>query len=253
MTNNYLAKKVSDKIQTIILILLSAFYVFKVLYNQTETSEVVLQSFVAALTLLAVWSLYILHSNFASYVVLLLIGYIDGAYNFLRWFLSFNFQNGFVGDFPWINLVLLVGSVYLFLMAISFFLHEGFTFNRECFNLTQLLILFPILMFLTYGMNILIAVLVVEFVACNYRPIASHFLMLSKSIVLPFALGKIIATEGIANTNFGHWFLTILALYIIFLIVIDFFKEYKKHKEETCVDCDIKKEVEPANFDKFAL
>lgn len=236
-----LEKKGFLKAQTIILILLSAFYAFSILYYERGFADIFIKTIVVILVLLAVWSLFLnkSHSNFASYFVLLLLGYVNGASGFINWLLSYSAEFGFIGNFPKMNFMLLLGSIYLAYMTVMYFLEEGFTFHKECFNLTQLLILFPILMFLTYGINALIAVLVIEFVACNYRPIASHFLMLSKSIVFPFGFIRVLYNNGFSMTTFGQWIITALAVYIIYLLIIDFFVEYKKHKTEVCVACEV--------------
>lgn len=227
-----LSKKTSRELQIVLLIGLSLYYIVAEIYGLRGAYNITLNVIVVALVLTAVWLLFlnVSHSNFASYLVLLLLGYIDGGHSFIRWLFSYSFQNGFTGNFPLRNFLLFIGSIYLTLMAISYFIDEGFRFHRECFNLDQLLILFPVLMFLTYGINILLAVLVVEFVACNYRPIASHFLMLSKTIVIPFAFVRTVVTFSVSSLNLGQWILTVLAVYVIFLIIKDFFKAYDEHK-----------------------
>lgn len=238
MSIKSLNRKINKKTQAIILVVLSLLYGFSSIYNSIDTLDYLINSIVVILVLIAVWILFInaRHSNFASYFVLLLLGFIDHVTIFFKWLFSLNLSNGFIVDFPWLSVILLPFAIYLAIMSISVFIDDGFQFNRECFNLDQLIILFPILMFLTYGINVLLAVLVIEFVACNYRPIASHFLMFSKSIVIPFTFFKILYKDGISALNMGNWLLSILAVYVILLILKDLVEDYKKHKN---IDRDI--------------
>lgn len=233
--------KINRNIQAIILVILSGLYGFSSIYGSLDAYDYVVNSIVVFLVLLAVWALFIHknHSNFASYLVLLLLGFIDHAFNFIKWGFSLNFETGFVGAFPWLDFVLMLGSIYLILISISVFLDDGFKFNKECFRFDQLIVLFPILMFLTYGINVLLAVLVVEFIACNYRPIASHFLMFSKSIIIPFTFFRLWYQNGISSLNIGNWILAILALYVIVLIIIDLINDYKYFKSSQSDACVI--------------
>lgn len=224
--------KINRKLQTVIFITLSAFYFFSKLYGYNDVFNLILNSSIAILVLIAVWKLFLNHFNFASYFVLLIIGYFDGAFEFVEFLLSYNFTSGFALSFSWVNLVLLLGSIYLIIRAIYFFHEEGgLTFNRESFNLDLLLILFSGLIFLSYGANTLIAVLIVEVIAWNYRPLASHFLMLSKSIIFPFNFIKVAIEGNLLNNSADFWITAILGVFVIFLIVKDFYSEYTKPTE----------------------
>lgn len=232
MELKFTTHKINRNLQTIIFIVLSAFYFFSNLYNQEGFLDISLNIIIGSLVLVAVWKLFINHFNFASYFVLLIIGYFDGAFEFIKYLLSFNMTSGFALSFSWINLVFLVGSIFLILMAIYFFHEEGgLTFNKESFNLDLLLILFSVLIFLSYGANTLIAVLIVEVVAWNYRPLSSHYLMLSKSIVFPFKFIKVALDGNLLNNSAYFWITSILAVFVIFLIIKDFYSEYTKPKE----------------------
>lgn len=243
-----LNKKINKNTQIIILAIMSMLYIFSSVYGLNTAYDYISNFIVVTLVLMAVWALFINvdHSNFASYFVLLMLGFIDHVSIFIRWLFSFNIDLGFTGSFPWLSFILVPFAIYSAIMAISVFLDEGFEFNRECFNLDQLIILFPILMFLTYGINVLIAVLVVEFVACNYRPIASHFLMLSKTIVIPLSIVTVIFQGGASFLSLGNWLLSILAIYVIILISKDLIMDYKRYKHftgEVCEDCNNQQEV----------
>ena len=162
----------------------------------------------------------------------IIIGYFDGAFKFIEYLLSYNVNSGFTLSFSWVNLVLLLGSIFLILMAVYFFHEEGgLTFNKGTFNLDLLLILFSTLIFLSYGANTLIAVLIVEVVAWNYRPLSSHYLMLSKSIVFPFTFVKYAVEGNLLNNSANFWVTSILAVFVIFLIIKDFYSEYTKPTE----------------------
>lgn len=236
MTNNQLTKKFNEKVQTIILIVLSAYFIFATFYGEKSISNIFLKLTVVTLTLLAVWSLYISRFNFASYFVLLIIGFIDGAYSFISWLFLFNLKSGFWGKFPWLDLFLFFGSAYLLLMVILYFKEDGIKFNKECFKLTPLLVLFPILIFITYGMTALIAILFVEYIVYFYKPLASCFLMLSKAVIIPFRFAVKLKNFGFSNTTYGDWFLLLLVSYIILLIGIELYNEYKTFKTNTTLD-----------------
>lgn len=242
MTENNLTNKFNKQVQTIVLIVLSLYYIFVTFYNEKAVSAIFLKLFVVSLTLLAVWSLYISRFNFASYLVLLAIGYIDGASNFISWLFLFNVKWGFLGDFPWLNLFLFFGSAYLLLMTILYFMEEGFKFDKDCFKLSPLVVLFAVLIFINYGFSALIAILAIEFIACFYKPLASYFLMLSKVIVIPFRFGTRLADFGFANTTYGNWFSLLLSAYIMLLIGIEFYNEFKLYKEKTSLDYKTKEE-----------
>ena len=239
-----LNQKISKRTQTVILAILSLLYGFSSIYGSSSAYDYVMNTIIVLLVLTAVWILFInaRHSNFASYFVLLLLGFIDHVTTFFKWLFSLNPTTGFIIEFPWLSFILLPCAIYLIIMSISVFIDDGFQFNRECFDLDQLIILFPILMFLTYGTNVLLAVLVIEFVACNYRPIASHFLMFSKSIVIPFTFFRILFQDGLSALNIGNWLLGVLAVYIIILILIDFVDDYKKHKHLESDACEVTNE-----------
>lgn len=240
-----LNKKINENVQTIILAVLSILYGFSYIYGLDNAYDFIVNTITILLVLAAVWTLFINpnHSNFASYFVLLFLGFISDVTIFFRWLFSLNLKTGFIGDFPWLSFILLPCAVYLAIMAVSVFLDEGFKFNRECFNLDQSLILFPILIFLESGINVLLAVLVVEFVACNYRPLASHFLMLSKTIVIPFMFFRILFKFGFSFLTMGHWLLTILAFYVMFLLFKDFYKAYIDYKNPKDEGCCVEEEI----------
>lgn len=236
-----LNKKINTKTQIIILAILSALYAFSSIYGLGSAYDYIVNSIVVVLVLIAVWALFINanHSNFASYFVLLLLGFIDDVSISIKWLFSLNLETGFNSDFPWLSFILIPGAIYLAIMAISVFLDDGFKFNPACFNLDQLIILFPILIFLTYGINYLLAVLIIEFIACNYRPAASHFLMLSKSIIIPLSFFQLLFKEGLTALTIGTWLLASLAIYVIILIVIDLIKEFIEHKHKANNNCEI--------------
>lgn len=227
-----IASKINYDLQTIILTVLSCFLVFAYLYGERGAYNIILESILVLLILAAVWILYLSKATLASYFVLLLSGYISGFYMFFNWILSFTIQFRFPGTFPWVNLILMFGSVYLVIMIVSLLFKDGFKFYRGNFTHYLLFLLFSILMFLEGGITYLVIVLLIEFVACNYKPLASCFLMLSKTIVFPFSLGRSLYLFGYKNVTFGTWFLTVIALIVISLIAIDLFKTYKNYLED---------------------
>lgn len=227
-----LNKSLNATTQTIILAVLSILFGVFFIVGRDTAYDIILGLIIVLLVLAAVWILFINpnYSNFASYFSLLALGFINGAYSFLRWFFSLNIKTGFRDDFPWLNFIVLFGAIYLIIMLISILLDDGFQFNKEHFKFDQLFILFPVLIFLNYGFNTLLTFLVIEFIAYNYSPRASHFLMLSKSIVLPFSFFRFIYHVGFSFLSLGDWLFTILAFYVIFLILKDLYIHYKHYK-----------------------
>ncbi|NLN50836.1 MAG: hypothetical protein GX149_04360 [Acholeplasmataceae bacterium] len=217
-------KKTSQKlniyVQIGVLAALSILAFVYEIYGNTEVIPALQESFTILLSLAAVWFLFKEKHYFAAYAILFLLVYASGLYSFIAWFFSLNFSSSrFLFNFSWFYPFLALGAIYLLLLMISYLLNSRFHFNSQNFKLTPLIIAFSVLMFLTHNIVTFIFIAVVEFIAINYKKLASLFLMLGKSIVVPFTLLRLIVNGNIKTTTTGLWLLTFLAFYVIFLIV----------------------------------
>lgn len=223
MKIRHLNKKINLNVQAIILLVLTFIYLFFTLYNN-EASLVfsIQQALVSLLILGAVWLLFKEKFYLASYSVFFLLIFGDAPFSFMRWLLSFDFKAGFTGGFPIKNFIYTIGAVYLGLMILSLLLDEGFDFHKENFYVDALLIAFTILMFLTTTLNTFLLIVLVEFIAINYKKEALLLLMLSKSLTMPFLLINILLTPNTKKFILNVWMLSALSVVVIVLIVLKF-------------------------------
>ncbi len=214
-TFNYIA-------ELIILAGLSLFAVFISLFNQNANSVLLFfqNSIVILLTLAAVWLLFYNENYLASYLILFLAIYSKGLYSFIAFIASFNFSElKFMIGFDWTTVISSLAAAYLMIVIVLYFKKDGFSFNKENFQIDQLLLFFPLFIFLSFGIEMLIYVALIEFIAINYKKMASLALMLSKVIVSPFNFTFKLVNSGFTLITSKDIVLLALAIYVIFLIV----------------------------------
>lgn len=215
-----LHKKIGFIPQIVILAVLSSFFLFYELYFSGEGFLNVLEALLTTtLVLGAVWVLFFDEHYLASYLILFLSAYAFGLHSFVEWMFSYNFGVGKFSDFEWSDFILLIGAIYLALIIVSYFLKDGFKVNKENFQLDLLIILFSILMFFGTGVVSFIYIAVIEFIAINFKKMASLMLMLSKSLIYVFSLFRFIFNDIVKYTSISNWLLAALSIVVIVLIV----------------------------------
>lgn len=215
-----LAQKLNPTIQIIILFILCLFPLYMVISNPDEPVFLIQKILSIILIIIALILLLIDKYYFASYTILFLLVYTHGLFDFSKWLLSFNFATfSFMKSFSWPSLVYFLGGIYLLLMSISYLLNGAFTLNKKNLKLDCLIIFFSLLLFLEDGIYTFVFIAVVEFIAIDYKKLASLFLMLAKAIIMPFTFLSLALKTTLQEIPFYNYFMLLLALYVIFLII----------------------------------
>lgn len=237
-----LNKKLNTTVQGIILLVLSIIYLFITLYNNLPLVFSIEAAVVSLLILGAVWLLFKDGHYLASYSVLFLLVFGSAPFNFVRWILSFDTTLGYVGKFPFDGLIYTIGAVYLGLMILSLLLDEGFKFNKENFYIDKLMIAFTVLMFLTQTLNGFILVVLVKFMAINYKKESSLLLMASKSLTMPFILINMLTNSNLPNFSLNVYLLTAVSIVVLVFIVMKFLELQKAKKPDEQEPEELEKE-----------
>ncbi len=224
-----LNQKINISIQLIILGLLSGFAIYCASLNQDDIFSLLFALICPVLSLGAVWILVKEKHYLAAYLIMFLLFYANNLFVFFHWIFSFDISlSQTPSDFPWLVFFGFIGGVYLLLLIISNLLDKGFIFNPKNFKFDQLILFFALLIYFSHGIEFFVFVVAVEFVAINYKKLASLFLMLAKSLVIPLNFIKALIDDNPVDMQIRHALLLLLSLYVIVLIIAKYFSLNKK-------------------------
>ncbi len=207
-------------LQVVILSFLCLFFLFTTITSGLDLIDLIEASVASILITIAIFLLIHEKHYFAAHSILFLLVYANGLFDFIQWLLSFNFETfSFGSDFSWSIAFFALAGLYLLLTSLIYLFNGDFTFNKKNFKIDQLILFFYLLIFLDHGIYYFIFVAVVEFIAINYKKLASLSLMLAKSIAIPFTFGKLVWEKPLLQIPIFNYFLLLLAFYVIFLII----------------------------------
>lgn len=227
---------IPKEVETIVLIVLSAFVLFVSVFRLNSVVGVILAFLTTALILLSVWLLYFNKNYLASYLVLGLTIYFRGFYQLISFIFSFSFGGSMTVAFDWVNIILALGSGYLGYLIVVHYLKDRISFNKDKFKLDLLMLAFAGFAFLSEGVEGLIYLAIVCFIAGNFKTEALLAIMLSKAITPPLGTLLLIIESGFGAVTLMDLLLINISIGLIVLIVNKTLIIFKENKIRRLID-----------------
>lgn len=217
---------IPEHIQWMIITVIAAIFVIFSSMSQTRLLPLI-GAIIASLSLaFIVIYLAVKKAFLLSYVIMFMIGFGQGLRNFFLTITSF-WMNGFnfFGTFNIELIVALVVCIYLLLMIISYGIDQTFVWNKPSLFAVSLTLLFIGYIYLNSGVIPAMYIGFIFVLLCHYAPILSLLLILHYTIESPLQAIDRLFLGTAKFTSLHYWILSIYALTIIVLLVMQFMKQ----------------------------
>jgi len=170
------------------------------------------------LVLLAVYLLSKKEQLFAANLVMLILLFESGLRAIFMMIFSTDFSMLASADYS--TILFLIGSLYLFLIVISYFLADEDIFLLDYNQIVFPLIVFSLWGFIGFGLGETALIVVVAIIASSFGSTSAALLiLLSKTMIYPIAM--LSSLLGLSNTDISqaNWIIGIISLFVVFVIV----------------------------------
>ena len=225
---------ISDQIQMVILAVLSVVTLYVYLSGVNDVLDFIIAFLPIALVLVAVWLLYLDKKVLESYIIIFLVVFANGLTGFIEWLFSYHFSlEQFLITFNINLLLLLLGSIYLGVMIVSYIMNQGLKLEFKRIEHLLLILLFALYLYLANGIvNLLINGLLIVLALSASNKYAMFALLLRLVIASPFIIIRRFVDKVAKFTTIHDWLMNVFEIALIVLLVLTIIPLFTKKKVE---------------------
>ncbi len=225
---------ISDQIQMVILAVLSVVTLYVYLSGVNDVLDFIIAFLPIALVLVAVWLLYLDKKVLESYIIIFLVVFANGLTGFIEWLFSYHFSlEQFLITFNINLLLLLLGSIYLGVMIVSYIMNQGLKLEFKIIEHLLLILLFALYLYLANGIvNLLINGLLIVLALSASNKYAMFALLLRLVIASPFIIIRRFVDKVAKFTTIHDWLMNVFEIALIVLLVLTIIPLFTKKKVE---------------------
>ena len=225
---------INYQFQMVILAVLSIVTLYVYLSSVNDFLDFIIAFLPIALVLLAVWLLYLDKKVLESYIIIFLLVFANGLSSFVEWLFSYHFSlEAFLITFHLNILLLLLGSLYLGIMIVSYMMNQGLKLELKKMSHLLLILLFALYLYLSFGfVNLLLNALIIVLAMSASNKYAMFALMLRVVIASPFVIIERFVDKLAKFTTIHDWLMNAFEIALIVLMVLAIIPLFTKKKVE---------------------
>ncbi len=183
------------------------------------------------LILLAVFLLDMKKEHFAAHFVLFIAIFSDSILNMIQALGSYDFFFKQFDDFPLSMIIGFIAAVYLLMMIISMILNDGFKVSFGKPHVFTMLIT-SIWIYLCYGFDTALVFVLTSLIIFGFGcALGGYAILLAPVIIWPLIIIQSIIDDVSEFLSIYQWLIGFSSIYIIYLLVVQGLKEFKKPKQ----------------------